>query len=185
PQFNAPTCGRPIEGVDVKVVDPCSFHDVPECDTGVLVVRGPNITSGYLNDPEQTEQAFTPVGYLISGDIAYIRSGYIFICGRHDDIFNSGGEKIAPVEIERALNTIDGVEMSAVTGWADEQRGAVPIAFLKLTRCLSRREVMERLSTELTHARIPARLLEVRAFPMTANGKLQRKRLSPDDPTYV
>jgi acyl-CoA synthetase (AMP-forming)/AMP-acid ligase II len=185
PRFDEPTCGKPIEGVDVKVVDPSTFLEVPEGDTGVLVVRGPNITSGYLNDAGQTERAFTPDGYLISGDIAYIRDGYIFICGRHDDIFNSGGEKIAPLEIERALNTIDGVEMSAVTGWADEQRGAVPIAFLKLTRCLSRREVVERLSAELTHARIPARLLEVSAFPMTANGKLQRRQLSPDDPTYV
>ena len=94
-------------------------------------------------------------------------------------------EKIAPIEIERALNTIDGVEMAAVRGWADEQRGAVPIAFLKLTRRLSRREVVDRLSAELTHARIPARLLEVSGFPMTANGKLQRRQLSPDDSTYV
>ncbi len=185
PRFDEPTCGKPIEGVDVKVVDPDTGCEVPEGDMGVLVVRGPNITSGYLNDLEQTARAFTPDGYLISGDIAYMRDGYIFICGRHDDIFNSGGEKIAPIEIERALNTIDGIEMSAVTGWADEQRGAVPIAFLKLAKCLSRRAVVEQLTGELTRARIPSRYFEVNGFPMTATGKVRRKQLSPDDPTYV
>ncbi len=185
PHFHEPTCGKPIDGMTVKIVDPDTFRELPEGEPGLLVVRGPNVTAGYLAEPELTTRAFTPDGSLVSGDIAFIRDGYIFICGRHDDVFNSGGEKIAPLEIERALNAIDGVEMSAVTGIADEQRGAVPVAFLKLTQPLSRRDVIDRLAAELTPSKIPVRYFEVRVFPVTANGKLLRKRLSPDDPTYV
>jgi acyl-CoA synthetase (AMP-forming)/AMP-acid ligase II len=185
PRFGQGTCGRPMLGVDVKVVHPETFEALPDGTAGVLVVRGPNITAGYLNDPEITAQAFTPDGYLISGDIAYLRDGYIYICGRQDEMFNCGGEKVAPLEIEQVLNRIDGVELAAVRGVADEVRGAVPMAFLKLARALSRREVVDRATRELARTKVPVRYFEVRAFPMTPNGKLQRKQLSPDDPNYV
>jgi acyl-CoA synthetase (AMP-forming)/AMP-acid ligase II len=181
PRFAEATCGRPMAGVEVKIVDPVSHAEVPDGTPGVLVVRGPNVTSGYLNDPELTAAAFTSDGFLISGDLAYRRDRYLFICGRVDDIFNCGGEKVAPLEIERVLNCIPGVEMSAVTGIADEQRGMVPAAFLKLAGDgLTRASLVTRLVRELPMSKIPQRFLEVRAFPMTSNGKLQRRRLSVD-----
>jgi acyl-CoA synthetase (AMP-forming)/AMP-acid ligase II len=180
PRFDQPTCGRPIDGVDVKIVHPDTLRDLPDGEPGLLVVRGPNVTSGYINDPELTAQAFTPDGYLKSGDVAHLDDGYIYIRGRLDEMFNSGGEKVAPREIELVLDRIDGVEMSAVGAADDEHRGAVPVAFVKLARDLSRRELVAPLVRALTPAKVPVRYFEVRAFPMTANGKLQRTRLSPD-----
>jgi O-succinylbenzoic acid--CoA ligase len=151
----------------------------------MLVVRGPNVTSGYLNDDEQTRQAFTADGFLKSGDLAYLDHGYIFILGRIDDVFNSGGEKIAPLEIERALNECPGVALSAVTSAQDPQRGAVPVAFVKTTGDVSRAEIVTFLSERLTRNKLPQRYLRVTDFPMTANGKLQRNRLSADDYRFV
>lgn len=185
PRFHEPTCGKPMDGVEVKIVDPETHAAVAEGKQGVLVVRGPNITAGYLNDPQQTKAAFTADGFLISGDIASMDDGYIVIKGRYDDIFNSAGEKVAPLEIERVLNEFPAVELSAVTGVPDELRGKVPVAFLKLRHPTTRKELIAQLTEELAAAKIPQRYFEVSGFPMTPNGKLQRRRLSCDDAAYV
>jgi acyl-coenzyme A synthetase/AMP-(fatty) acid ligase len=185
PRFEQPTCGRPMDGVQVKVVDPENHAELPDGQQGVLVVKGPNITSGYLNDPELTKSAFTSDGYLISNDIAYLDQGYIYICGRHDDIFNVAGEKVAPLEVERVLNHLPAVDVSAVCGMADGQRGTVPAAFLKLTGPVTRKELTAALQGKLPAAKIPARYFEVSGFPTTPNGKLRRKALSAEDPDYV
>jgi acyl-CoA synthetase (AMP-forming)/AMP-acid ligase II len=186
PRFHEATCGTPMAGVEVKIVDPITHEEVADGTHGVLVVRGPNITAGYLNDPEQTARAFTRDGYLISGDVAYRDRGYLFVCGRLDDVFNCGGEKVAPLEIERVLNSVAGVEMSALAGIEDEQRGMVPVAFLKLADpTLTRAALVQQLARVLPKSKIPQRFVEVRAFPMTNNGKVQRRRLSPTDRDLV
>jgi rifamycin polyketide synthase module 1/2/3 len=186
PRFFEGTCGRPMAGVEVKIVDPETHVDLPDGTRGVLVVRGPNVTVGYLNDPEQTARAFTRDGYLISGDLAYRDRGYLFICGRLDDMFNSGGEKMVPLEIERVLNTAEGVEMSALAGIPDANRGMIAVAFVKPAHNgLTRAALVQHLRRELPASKIPQQFMEVRAFPMTSNGKLQRRRLSPDDYEFV
>jgi acyl-CoA synthetase (AMP-forming)/AMP-acid ligase II len=185
PRFFEPTCGRPMAGVDMKIIDPVTSRELPDGDVGMLVVSGPNVSSGYLNDPAATAQAYTTDGYLISGDMGYRDRGYFFISGRADDIFNCGGEKIAPLEIERALNAVRGVELSAVAGLPDGARGRVPVAFLKLRDRLCRRELVRELTASLTQNKIPQRYIEVRAFPTTSNGKIQRRLLAPDDAQYV
>ncbi len=185
PRFFEPTCGRPMAGVEVRVVDPQTHAALPEGEEGMLVVRGPNITPGYLHDEDLTRQAFTAEGFLISGDIARLDRGYIFITGRHDDIFNVGGEKVAPLEIERVLNQLPPVELSAVAGLRDEQRGMIAAAYLKLREPVSRKELQSALRGRLPPSKVPQRFFEVRAFPMTANAKLQRRRLSPGDAEFV
>ncbi|MCA9246774.1 MAG: acyl--CoA ligase [Planctomycetales bacterium] len=185
PRFEQPTCGRPMPGVEVRVVDRDTYQSLPNGEYGVLVVRGPNITSGYLNDAELTEKAFTPDGYLISGDIAHLDEGYIYVHGRADDIFNVAGEKVSPLEVERPLNQIVGVESAAVVGIPDPQRGMVPVAFLKLSRPLDRRALLEALRGHLPSIKVPQRYFEVRRFPLTANGKLRRQDLSVDNSEFV
>ena len=142
-------------GVEVKVVDPETHVEVPEGQQGILVIKGPNITSGYLNDPELTAKAFTHDGYLISNDVAHMNDGYIFISGRHDDVFNVAGQKVAPLEIERVLNETPSVELSAVTGVPDPQRGMVPVAFLKLSSPINRKTLLAQINGNLPDAKIP------------------------------
>lgn len=185
PRFEEATCGRPMKGVDVRIIDPETERELSDGERGMLVVRGPNVTSGYLNDLDQTTRAFTADGFLKSGDMAYVDDGYIFILGRYDDVFNSGGEKIAPLEIERVLNDCPGVALSAVIGAPDPQRGFVPVAFVKTSRDITRREIVCFLNEHLTQSKIPHRYYRVSDLPMTANGKLQRNRLSTSDDRYV
>ena len=185
PRFHEPTCGRAMAGVDVKIVDPTTHESLPDGETGMLAVAGPNITTGYLNDPERTGRAFTADGYLLSQDMATMDGPYIFIRGRYDDIFNVAGEKVSPLEIERVLNHLPTVDRSAVVGVPDERRGMVPVAFLKLSRPATRREIVDDLRGRLQAIKIPQRFFEVRDFPTTPNGKLRRKELSTDDTHYV
>ena len=185
-KFQEPTCGRPMRGLEVKVIDPETCAPLPQGANGVLVIRGPNITSGYLNDPDLTRQAFTPDGFIISGDMARIDDeGYIYISGRADDIFNCGGEKVAPQEIEDILNQHPSVERAAVAGFPDPLRGKVPVAFLRLRQPVSRVDLLTYLSKELANAKVPQRFIEVTGFPMTPNGKLQRRLLAVDDARFV
>jgi acyl-CoA synthetase (AMP-forming)/AMP-acid ligase II len=174
-----------MKGVDIRVVDPVSWQPLPDGQRGIVAVRGANVTAGYLHEPDVTAQAFTPDGYLISGDIGFLDRGYLFICGRDDDMFNCGGEKVAPAEIEQVLNRVPGVEMAAVRGLPDPQRGMSPVAFVKLSQPVTRRDVVARLAAELPGIKIPQQYFEVSGFPMTPNGKLQRRRLSPDDNGYI
>jgi acyl-coenzyme A synthetase/AMP-(fatty) acid ligase len=132
-----------------------------------------------------TRQAFTRDGYLISGDIAYQDKGYLFIRGRHDDIFNVSGEKVAPLEVERVLQEFPAVETAAVIGLPDTARGMVPVAFLKLQQPVVIKALLQHLHQALPPIKVPQRFFEVRDFPMTANGKLRRRLLAPDDSTYV
>jgi long-chain acyl-CoA synthetase len=93
---------------------------------------------------------------------------------------------MVPLEIERVLNSAEGVEMSALAGIADEQRGMVAVAFVKpVHNGLTRSALIQHLRRELPTSKIPQRFIEVRGFPMTSNGKLQRRRLSPDDREFV
>ena len=185
PLFAQPTCGRAIDGLEVCVVDEETRQSLADGEHGIVAIRGPNVFSGYLNDPESTRRAFTQDGFLLSGDYGYIHDGYIYINGRADDVFNVGGEKVAPLEIERALAEHPAIITSAVSKVEDEKRGTLCVAYLQTNGSLRRKEIVEFLRQRLAPAKIPQRYLRVSDWPMTGNGKLQRSRLSPQDSEFV
>lgn len=181
PRFDEPTCGRAMDGVEIRILDEQTLEPLPDGRPGIVAVRGANVFSGYLNDPEATAEAFTAEGFLVSGDLGELRDGYLYLTGRRDEVFNVAGEKVAPLEIERVLARHASVESCAVGRLDDAQRGLVPAAFLKLREPTPRRDLVAFLSAHLSPAKVPVRYFEVGAFPLTPNGKLQRSRLSPDD----
>lgn len=181
--FFEPTCGRPIPGVDVCVLDPESHKRVEDGQLGVLAVKGGNITSGYLNAVEETSKAFSRDGWLISGDGAYISNGLIYLQGRLDDLFNVCGEKVSPSEIERALMNHPRITRAAVRGFNDDQRGMVPVAFVELgdLEPISRKDILITIRPFLSDIKIPSRIFQVSSFPATKNGKIKRRNLSMKD----
>ncbi len=140
---------------------------------------------GYLNDPVGTNAAFTAEGFLLSEDYGHVRDQYIYLQGRVDDIFNVGGEKVSPLEIERALSEHPDIISSGVGKINDAQRGTQSVAYIETEGEVSRKGLITFLEERLPPAKIPLRYVKVCALPLTANGKLQRSRLSPDDETYV
>ncbi|MFC1947895.1 AMP-binding protein [Chloroflexota bacterium] len=116
---------------DYRIVDN-EGRDLPKNTEGELVVKGPSIFFGYLDNPEENERAFTEEGYFITGDRAVIdENGYFRITGRSKDIIIRGGENISPADMEVMIRNHPKVEDVAVIGIPDEEFGERACAYIK------------------------------------------------------
>ena len=97
------SCGVPIPGQAVRIIDPVTFLDTPAGKEGELIVRGPNLMMGYHNKPAETAVALKN-GWYHTGDLAiFDMNGFITITGRLKELIIRGGQNIAPIEIEEAV----------------------------------------------------------------------------------
>ena len=119
--------GAPVPGGEVLLVDG------PHENEGVLWMRNPAVTSGYLNLPEKNAEVLRD-GWYISGDVMRRdAAGFYYFVGRADDMFVCSGENIYPGEVEKLLEQHPQVQHAAVVPLPDEERSAVPVAFIVLT----------------------------------------------------
>ena len=115
--------------VEVMICDP-EGHPQPHGEQGEICIKGPNITSGYLNHPEETRAAFRD-GWFRSGDIGYLdEEGYLFIVDRLKDMVITGGENVYPREVEEVLYAHPQVQECAVVGLPDPEYGERVTAFI-------------------------------------------------------
>ncbi|MBF6355837.1 AMP-binding protein [Nocardia higoensis] len=165
----ANTCGRPIPGFELKLAG-----------SGEVLLRGPNIMLGYLDDPEATAEAIDAEGWLHTGDIGTVdERGYLKITDRLKDMYISGGFNVYPAEVEQALARLDGVAESAVVGIPDERMGEVGKAFVvpKPGATLSEDQVIAHAKTVLANFKVP-RAIEFRdQLPYSAAGKVLKRQL--------
>ena len=121
----ATTCGRPIADFELCIDDPA------EDGTGEVLLRGPNVMLGYLDDPKATAAAIDPDGWLHTGDVGKLdAAGNLSITDRLKDMYICGGFNVYPAEVEQVLARLDGVAESAVIGVPDERLGEVGKAFV-------------------------------------------------------
>lgn len=176
-----PGCVGRIEA-RVRIVD--DGREQPEGAPGEIQVSGPRVFRGYLDDPEATAQAFTEDGWFRTGDLGCLQDGYLALLGRIDDRINSGGVKIDPEAIERALAQWPGIVEAAAFGAPHPRLGQEPAAAIVLApgavldRRALRRWLIERLGPSATPKRIDIR----ESLPRTLNGKLSRSRLAGANP---
>lgn len=170
--------GLPIPGVEVKVVR----EDESEAacgEVGELIVKGNNVMSGYLNQPEETEKTVRG-GWLFTGDMARIDSdSYIYIVGRKKEMIIIHGMNVYPQEIENVLSTHPKIKEVAVVGKKDRFKGEVPVAFIVLHRdsSMEESEIIEYCKGKLANYKIP-RLIEFRKeLPRTPTGKVLKRKL--------
>jgi acyl-CoA synthetase (AMP-forming)/AMP-acid ligase II len=122
----ATTCGRPIADFELRIAGGSEAGE-----TGEVLLRGPNVMLGYLDDPEATAAAIDPDGWLHTGDVGKLdAAGNLTITDRLKDMYISGGFNVYPAEIEQVLARLDGVVESAVIGVPDERLGEVGKAFV-------------------------------------------------------
>ena len=125
----AETCGRPIDGVRVRTVDP-DGEVLAVGQAGEVEVAGSNVMVGYLDDPEATAEALHD-GWLRTGDVGVIDdAGNLRIVDRLKDMLVVGGFNAYPAEIERVLGEHPAVDQVAVVGQPDQRMGEVPVAFV-------------------------------------------------------
>jgi acyl-CoA synthetase (AMP-forming)/AMP-acid ligase II len=179
----APRYGSPgrAYGNEAQVVDdhgePCP-PNVP----GELMIRGDNVTLGYYKNPQTTDSALEPDGWLHTGDIAYCdEDGFFFITGRLKELIIKGGENIAPREIDEALYEHPAVLEAAGFGMPDRRYGQEVMACVALkpgARC-SEDELKRLAEGRLGPFKTPKRIFFMEALPKGPSGKIQRLKL-PD-----
>lgn len=169
--------GYPIFHINMKVI----HEDGTECasgEGGELLIRGPHIMAGYWNNPEATRDVIRD-GWLHTGDIAMVDGdGCFSILGRSKEMFISGGENVYPAEIESALLGHPGVQEAAVISLPDEKWGEIGQAFVVDSGSYDEQSVWDYLTERLARYKLPRSIEVVDALPLTAIGKIDKKRLA-------
>jgi malonyl-CoA/methylmalonyl-CoA synthetase len=168
------TVGRPLPGVEVRIVVP-EGRDAPPGETGQLLVRGPAVFGGYWRRPEATAAAFVD-GWFQTGDLGERSAdGYVTLRGRASDLIITGGFNVYPREIEDVLLEQPGVREAAVLGVPDARRGEVPFAcFAGEADPAALEAACRRL---LASFKVPRSFVRVDALPRNATGKVDKGRL--------
>ncbi|HEX7969846.1 MAG TPA: AMP-binding protein [Stellaceae bacterium] len=179
--------GKPLPGTEAAVID-AAGRVLPPGETGMLAIRLPNpqVMLGYWRDSERSRDAILEadgVSWFLTNDTAHQdEQGYLFYHGRGDDVINSAGYRIGPLEVENALIEHPAVQESAVVGSPDAERGEVVKAFVILkpgfvgTAELVK-ELQEYVKRMTAPYKYPRRIDFVPDLPRTVSGKLLRRRL--------
>ena len=179
----AGTVGFPLPGVDVRVVDAETLTPHSNNTIGIIEVKGPNVTSGYWQNAEKTEESFREDGYFITGDMGLIDDdGYVTIVGRDKDLIISGGLNIYPKEIEDMINAIGGVNESAVIGVAHPDFGEAVVAIIVREdtaddRHITEDHIMDALKDSMAKFKQPKTVIFVDALPRNTMGKVQKAEM--------
>jgi acyl-CoA synthetase (AMP-forming)/AMP-acid ligase II len=169
PELVAQTCGRATARFEMAIGE-----------QNELLVRGPNVMLGYLDDPEATAAAIDADGWLHTGDIGSIdAAGYLRITDRLKDMYISGGFNVYPAEVEQALAQLDGVAEAAVIGVPDERLGEVGRALVVRSPGvdLDAGAVLAFSKERLANYKVPRDVTFVEALPRNAAGKVLKHDL--------
>jgi fatty-acyl-CoA synthase len=175
--------GKALMLLDVRIVG-ADGRDVAEGESGEIWMRGPGLTPGYWNRPDETAKAITPDGWLKSGDIGRRDAdGCYYVAGRIKEMYISGGENVYPAEVENVLARHPAVQEAAVIGIADEKWGEVGCAFVMMragASSVGAGELIQYCRSNLAGFKTPKQIVFVEDFPRTAAGKVQKHLLRAD-----
>src|SRR5215475_1036150 len=173
------SCGFPVPGLAVRIVDPASGKDAPLGAEGELIVRGPNVMRGYHNKPAETAAALRE-GWYRTGDLARSdANGFLTITGRLKELIIRGGQNIAPAEIEEVVNTFAPVLDCAVVGVPHEHLGEVPALFVvpRPGQTVAIEALLGHCREKLSAYKVPHVVHFIAEIPRTGSGKIIRFRL--------
>lgn len=176
----AGTVGFPLPGIEVTITDPDTGAKLPQGDTGMIEVRGPNVFKGYWNMPEKTAEELRDTGFFITGDLGLIDDqGYVQIVGRAKDLIITGGYNVYPKEIESMLDDQPGVLESAVVGLPHADLGEAVVGFIVphagTTPDLD--AIGATAAKRLARFKHPRKLVVLDALPRNTMGKVQKNTL--------
>ena len=166
-------------GCAACVVD-ATLQPVADGATGEIAIRGPNVMRGYYKDPAATSAAFTPDGWLRTGDLGHRDGdGFFFVTGRIKELIIKGGENIAPREIDEVLLAHPAVLEAAATGLPDRHYGQDILACVVLREgCACTEEALRDFCIERLGAyKTPKVIRFVAELPRGPSGKVQRLKL--------
>lgn len=173
---SAGSVGLPT-GVDVRIVSK-DGRELEPGSTGEVVIQGPSVMLGYLNNPDANTDAFLD-GWFKTGDLGFVDAdGYLQLSGRLKELIIRGGENIAPNEIEDVLLRHEAVTDAVCFGVPDEKYGESVAAAVAVSGPVTERGLRDHCRAELASFKVPTTIHILDALPRTSTGKIQRRRMS-------
>ncbi|WP_342721362.1 AMP-binding protein [Acidovorax sp. FHTAMBA] len=170
--------GLPLPGIDIAIKDD-EGNSLPQGESGEICIRGPNVMTGYYNQPEENAKAFTPDGFMRTGDIGIMDAqGFTRIIDRKKDMILVSGFNVFPNELEQVISMCPGVVECAAIGIPDEKQGeAIKVFIIKNDPALTEDEVANYCHQNLTGYKRP-KYIEFRdELPKSNVGKILRREL--------
>jgi long-chain acyl-CoA synthetase len=176
--------GLPLPSTDVSIKDDFGM-EVPIGTTGELCVKGPQVTPGYWNKPEETALVFTKDGYLKTGDIARMdEEGYVYLVDRKKDMIVVSGFNVYPNEVEQVIAMHPGVSEVGVVGVRDDESGErVKACIVKKDPSLTAQQLITHCKEHLTAYKIPKIVEFFDELPKSNVGKILRRALKEQPPS--
>ncbi|MDT4937377.1 MAG: fatty-acyl-CoA synthase [Pseudonocardiales bacterium] len=177
--YNRPaSCGRAVPFTNVRLVAP-EGGDVAQGEVGEVWIKGPSVTPGYWRRDSEHDGTFVD-GWFRTGDAAWCdEDGFYYLVDRFKDMYKSGGENVAPAEVERVLGAHPDIVDVAVIGVADEKWGEVGKAFVVAREgaTLSLESLREFCAERIAKYKAPHHLVVVDSLPRNTTGKIVKARL--------
>ena len=172
------TIGLPLPGIEIAIKDD-DGRSLPCGEPGELCIKGPNVMTGYYNQPAETAAAFTADGFMRTGDIAVMQEdGYSRIVDRKKDMILVSGFNVFPNELENVISLCPGVVECAAIGIPDEKQGeAIKVFVVRKDAALSEDDVLRYCHDQLTGYKRPKHIEFRDALPKTNVGKILRREL--------
>jgi malonyl-CoA/methylmalonyl-CoA synthetase len=172
--------GTPLPGVEVRLADGSGA----DADEGEILLRGPQVFDGYLDDPEATAAAFHPGGWFRTGDLGRWDGGALRITGRLKELVITGGMNVAPGEVEAVLEQLPSIHEAAVAGVPDDRWGEAVVAWVVPAdgARVDPDAVVAHCRRHLSAYKCPKRVVVTTALPRNAMGKIVRSRLTQEAP---
>ncbi|HEY3713469.1 MAG TPA: FadD3 family acyl-CoA ligase [Jatrophihabitantaceae bacterium] len=184
PATVAETNGRPLPGVELRIVDRAGAP-VPDGDAGEVVIRGYNVTRGYFDDESATARAIDDDGWLHTGDVGSLDDGgNLRITDRLGDMIIVGGFNVYPAEVEQALAHHEAVSEVAVVGVPDDRLGEVGRAYVirRPGVVVAEDDIIAWCRERLANFKVPRSVVFVDDLPRNATGKVLKRRLRDGQP---
>jgi long-chain acyl-CoA synthetase len=172
--------GKPLPGVEIRIVDPDTADDVPVGAVGEIWTRSAYNMAGYWQKPAETAATITDGGWLHTGDAGYLDAeGYLFLHDRIKDMVVSGGENIYPAEVENVLLAVDGVVDAAVIGVPDDTWGETVKAIVVRGPGseVTATDIIAFCRERLAHYKCPTSVDFTDVLPRNPSGKILKREL--------
>ena len=172
--------GLPLPDLQVRIVDPVTLQDVQAGQTGEIWLKGPAVTPGYWQKPEETAKTFEN-GWFRTGDLGNVdEEGYYYLTDRIKHIIISGGENISPKEVESVINQIEEVVESSVVGIPDQKWGEKVVAavVLKSGAKIDPEQIQEFCREHLHNWKCPKDLVFPERLPKNTMGKVLKEEVT-------
>lgn len=172
------SAGKPLFPSQVRIVN--KGKEAKPNEFGEIMVKGPNVTKGYLYREEENKKSFTSDGWFSTGDVGYLdEDGFLYVIDRLSDMIISGGENIYPAEIENVLASHPAIQEAGVVGIPDDVWGEVPCAFyvVRTGHSVEPEDLARYCQNYLAKYKVPKKWFEIDELPRNASNKLLRRKL--------